>query len=103
MPVSPSALTCQNRHGSLCLVDTLSAGIESDMASNKTQGFNVYLGTLPEKEQALANLSAIATALEIDSAGKMIRWLATQEPSAIIEALKPIRRVEVSEKLSELS
>ncbi len=69
--------------------------------NNRTPGFNVYLGTQTEKEQAMASLTEIANALDIDSAGQMIRWLASQDPTAIIEALRPLRAKEFDEKASK--
>lgn len=71
--------------------------------SKKTSGVNIYLGTQDEKEQALENLGAIATALRFESVGPMIKWLATRSPGTIIEALKPIRKVELAEQLDKLS
>lgn len=71
--------------------------------SKKTSGVNIYLGTQEEKEQALKNLEAIADALDFESVGPMIKWIATRSTADIIGALKPIRKSELSERLNKLS
>lgn len=69
--------------------------------TNKTPGFNVYLGTKDEKDHALAKLGEVAKALEMESVGQLVRWLATQETAVVIELLRPLRAKEFDEKASK--
>jgi hypothetical protein len=70
--------------------------------SKRTPGINIYLGTLEEKEQAQRNLTIIAKTLGFESIGPMIKWLATRRPDIVIEALKSIRKSELTEQLNKL-
>ena len=68
---------------------------------------NIYVGSKEERDTVDSALSAVTALLELETykgptSASLVRWLGRQEPDALAEALRPLRRKELQAKVESM-
>jgi hypothetical protein len=74
----------------------------------KMSNLNIYVGSSDERDTVDSTLSAVTALLELETykgatSASLVRWLGKQDPGALAEALRPLRRAELQAKVASMS